>query len=250
MQAHTLAEVLRHLDTIIDRCRQQNSRIGYFASLYKAMTLGVQTAIEQGVFDDGPRMERLDVAFANRYLEAYTQFSTGQIATHAWMHAFHAASQDKLCIVQHLLLGINAHINLDLGIAAATVTTPATIHELQHDFLLINNVIANIYALMQRRLKQVSWPVLFLSTLDPERSDAMINFSIQKARDMAWSNALLLSASPDAGDAAIIQATDGVIADVATAIQNPGGLTNLLVKGILLFESRDVAKNLAILNEA
>ncbi len=250
MQAHTLAEVLQYLDTIISRCRQQNSRIGYFASLYKAMTLGVQTAIEQGVFEDGPRMERLDVAFANRYLEAYTQFSNGQIATHAWMHAFNAASQDKLTVVQHLLLGINAHINLDLGIAAAAITTPDTIPELQHDFQQINNVIANISALLQRRLKQISWPVLFLSALDPQRSDALINFSIQKARDMAWSNALLLSAAPDTADAAIIQATDNVIARVATGIQNPGGLTRLLVKGIMLFESKDVAKNLAALNEA
>lgn len=249
MQAQTLPEVIVHLDTIIAECRQRSSRIGYFASLYKAMTLGVQTGIGQGVFDDGPRMERLDVAFANRYLQAYTQYSSGQVATHSWMHAFKAAEQTNLTVVQHLLLGINAHINLDLGIAAAAISTPDTIQGLQHDFLQINVVIGNIYALLQRKLKQISWPVIFLSSLDPERSDALINFSIQKARDTAWSNALLLSASPDAGDAALINATDGVIAKVATCIQNPGGLTNLLIKGIMLFESNDVAKNIGLLNE-
>lgn len=250
MQANTLNEVVQHLDKIIVQCRQNNSRIGYFATLYKAMTLGVQTGIEQGVFEDGPRMEKLDVAFANRYLQAYAQFSAGQIATHSWMHAFNAASQNNLTLVQHLLLGINAHINLDLGIAAAAISTPDTIQALQYDFQQINVVISNVYAMLQRKLKKISWPVVFLSSLDPQRSDALINFSIQKARDTAWSNALLLSASPEAGDEAIIKATDGIIAKVATCIQNPGGLTNLLVKGIMLFESNDVGKNLDILNAA
>jgi hypothetical protein len=250
MQANTLNEVVQHLDAIIVQCRQNNSRIGYFATLYRAMTLGVQTGIAQGVFDDGVRMEKLDVAFANRYLQAYEQFAAGQIATHSWMHAFNAASQDNLTLVQHLLLGINAHINLDLGIAAAAISTPDTIQALQYDFEQINVVIGNVYAMLQRKLKKISWPVIFLSSLDPQRSDALINFSIQKARDTAWSNALLLSASPDAGDEAIIKATDSVIAKVATCIQNPGGLTNLLVKGIMLFESNDVGKNLDILNEA
>lgn len=250
MQANTLNEVVQHLDAIIVQCRQNNSRIGYFATLYRAMTLGVQTGIAQGVFEDGARMEKLDVAFANRYLQAYGQYAAGQIATHSWMHAFNAASQNNLTLVQHLLLGINAHINLDLGIAAAAISTPDTIQALQHDFEQINVVISNVYVLLQRKLKKISWPVIFLSSLDPQRSDALINFSIQKARDTAWSNALLLSASPDAGDEAIIKATDSVIAKVATGIQNPGGLTNLLVKGIMLFESNDVGKNLDILNEA
>lgn len=248
MQANTIPEVVQHLDVIIETCRKDNSRIGYFASLYKAMTLGVQVGIEQGAFEDGPRMEKLDVVFANRYLDAYAQFSSGQIATHSWMHAFKAAEQTNLTIVQHLLLGINAHINLDLGIAAATISDAGTIEALHHDFQQINVVIGNVYEMLQRKLKQISWPVVFLSTLDPERTNNLINFSIQKARDTAWSNALLLSASPDAGDAGIIRATDGVIAKVATDIQNPGGLTNLVVKGIMLFESNDVAKNIGILN--
>src|ERR1700749_2076572 len=121
MKANTIDEVISFLDTIIETCKQHQSRIGYFASLYKAMTIGVKVGIEQGAFENGPRMERLDVAFANRYLDAYTKFSGGQIATHAWMHAFKAAEQTNLSIVQHLLLGINAHINLDLGIAAAAI---------------------------------------------------------------------------------------------------------------------------------
>ncbi len=126
-------------------------------------------------------------------------FSNGQLATYSWMHAFNAAVQTNLTIVQHLLLGINAHINLDLGIAAAAISDADTIQALQHDFQQINVVIGNVYEVLQRKLKQISWPVIFLSSLDPERSSNLVNFSMQKARDTAWSNALLLIASPDAG---------------------------------------------------
>ncbi|MGW5521489.1 DUF5995 family protein [Gordonia sp. NPDC003950] len=34
------------------------------------MTLAVGVAVENGGFDDGPRMDRLDAAFASRYLDA------------------------------------------------------------------------------------------------------------------------------------------------------------------------------------
>ncbi|MGH2645477.1 MAG: DUF5995 family protein, partial [Chitinophagaceae bacterium] len=117
MIANSIEEVISYLDKIIQSCKEKSSRMGYFASLYRAMTAGVQTGIAQGAFEDGPRMERLDVTFANRYLDAYTTYISGKQTTHSWMHAFVASEQTNLTVVQHLLLGINAHINLDLGIA-------------------------------------------------------------------------------------------------------------------------------------
>ena len=248
MKASSINEVIQYLDIIIRDCGQKSSRIGYFASLYKAMTIGVQVSIEQGVFENGPRMELLDVAFANRYLDAYTRFSAGQLATHAWMHAFKAAEQSNLSVVQHLLLGINAHINLDLGIAAAAISTAEDIESLHHDFNLINVVIANVYLALQKELKKISWPVMFLKSLDPTVADDIVNFSIQKARDTAWNNALTLAKSTTVQDEDIIRATDNIVSEVATRIQNPGGFVNLIVKGILLFESNNVAKNIKILN--
>jgi hypothetical protein len=249
MKANTIDEVIQQLDVIINDCIQKSSRIGYFASLYKAMTIGVKVGIEQDAFDDGTRMELLDVAFANRYLTAYNQFSAGQIATHSWMHAFKAAEQTNLSIVQHLLLGINAHINLDLGIAAAAISNAEDIESLHHDFNLINVVIANVYLSLEKQLKKISWPTMFLKSLDPTVADDIVNFSIQKARDTAWSNAVILSNSTEIEDEDIIRATDTIVSKVATCIQNPDGITKWIIKGILLFESNDVAKNIKVLNE-
>ena len=127
MQASTIEEVIIILDKIIEDCKATASRLGYFATLYRKMTLGVSEGIRKGIFEDGARMERLDVVFANRYLDAYSKYTSGQKPTRSWQTAFDATQSDKLTVFQHLLLGMNAHINLDLGIAAAAISTGDTI---------------------------------------------------------------------------------------------------------------------------
>jgi hypothetical protein len=52
---------LRNIDQIIDWAIKAKSHIDYFAVLYKRVTLGVCEAISEGVFDDGHRIEQLDV---------------------------------------------------------------------------------------------------------------------------------------------------------------------------------------------
>lgn len=67
MQAETLDEVVSHLDTIIVESDRRSSRLGYFACLYRKMTVAIKDAISKDVFEDAARMEKPDVFFANRY---------------------------------------------------------------------------------------------------------------------------------------------------------------------------------------
>ena len=76
--ARDIDEVIAQLDDIIARSIRDGSRLGYFAALYRKVTAKVKEGIAQGRFEDGPRMERLDVTFANRYLEAMDQFRRGK----------------------------------------------------------------------------------------------------------------------------------------------------------------------------
>ncbi len=69
--AQIIDEVIARLDDIIADCKQRQSRIGYFAALYRRMTVAVRTGIAQKHFEDSNRMEQLDVIFANHYLQAY-----------------------------------------------------------------------------------------------------------------------------------------------------------------------------------
>lgn len=95
------------------------SRLGYFAALYRRVTMAVKQGVADNIFQDGARMERLDVIFANRYLDALQEFRNGQPTTMSWRAAFQAAAHWYPLVLQQLLVGMNAHINLDLGVAAA-----------------------------------------------------------------------------------------------------------------------------------
>jgi len=65
--ARTIDEVIDQLDDIIALSIREQNRLGYFAALYRKVTAKVKEGIAEGRFDNGPRMERFDVTFANRY---------------------------------------------------------------------------------------------------------------------------------------------------------------------------------------
>ena len=86
------------LDSIIDWSIAASSRLGYFAALYKKVTIAVGVAVADGKFEDGPRLERLDAGFANRYFQALNgHFHPGRFprATHSWQVTFDAANRPE-----------------------------------------------------------------------------------------------------------------------------------------------------------
>lgn len=116
LKASTIDEVIASLDRIIEWSKRTKSRCGYFAALYRKVTCNVRDGIASGYFDDGERMERLDVIFANRYLEAFEAYHSGQSTTQSWILAFDTTQRWSPIVLQHLMVGMNAHINLDLGL--------------------------------------------------------------------------------------------------------------------------------------
>lgn len=112
-------DIIRDLESVMQTCMAENSRAGYFAALYHRVTCRIREGIARREFEDNARMERLDVLFALRYLQAWNTWRAGGRPAASWQVAFGAAAGANTVVMQHLLLGINAHINLDLGIAAA-----------------------------------------------------------------------------------------------------------------------------------
>jgi len=93
--AGTIDDVLARLDGIVEKCLRDGSRLGYFAALYRSVTRRVRDSITAGRFEDGPRMERLDVIFANRYLDAVDRLWKGETPTRSWQLAFRAAKRRR-----------------------------------------------------------------------------------------------------------------------------------------------------------
>jgi len=159
MLASTIDGVIERLDDVIAGARRQDSRSGYFPALYRKVTASVKEGIRAGRFADGERMERLDVVFANRYLDAVAAVRRGEPPTRSWQISFAAAQGWWPIVLQHLLLGMNAHINLDLGIAAARTAPGAELAGLESDFNSINDLLAELVNGVKEELSTV-WPRL------------------------------------------------------------------------------------------
>ena len=126
----TIDDVLAALDAVVARAIEERSRVGYFAAVYRKITAKVAEGIAKGMFDDGERMARFDVTFADRYLAALDGYRAGRTVTKSWELALDATEARRPIVLQHLLLAINAHVNLDLGIAAAETAPGDALAEL------------------------------------------------------------------------------------------------------------------------
>ena len=240
ISATSINEVITCLDQVIEWSKANQSRIGYFACLYRKMTVAVKDGIKNNQFDDGPRMEMLDVIFANRYLQAWDAYTHKESCTNAWCAAFDATSSHDLIVLQHLTLGINAHINLDLGIAAALACPGDKIYELEADFGKINTLIASLMQNVQDELANV-WPPLKLIThLTNHHQDVILNFSITTAREASWANALVLANASDDLKFNYIKGMDRTVCNLAQRIISPGFATRLLLIPIVEMEDKNV----------
>ena len=240
----TIDQVILALDQIIQDSIDKESCAGYFAALYRKVTIKVKEGIEENFFDNGPRMEHLDVVFATRYIRAYEAYRNNQPLTHSWQVAFDLTSQYWPIVLQHLLIGMNAHINLDLGIAAAEISDGKNIDDLQGDFDKVNEILSSLVHEVDHDLAEI-WPtfriiVKALGKVD----DYLVDFSMKLARDGAWKFAKELSITPKALIAESISTRDQKVSKKAGLVIHPGFLISTIFKWIRLGEQGSIAKKI------
>lgn len=250
--ATTIRQVVDALEIVIDWSIEASSRLGYFAALYKRVTIAVGIAVAEGKFEDGARLERLDAAFANRYFDALNgHFHPDRFPrpTHSWQVTFDAASRPEPILAQHMFAGVNAHIGLDLGIAAEAICPGPKLTTLHEDFNRINAVLASQVTGVVEDINELS-PVLaaLYATLKNEQIH-LINETVQGYRDSAWRFASVLAATPGFADPAAIVVRDLQIAQQGALFYKPPLPLSAFVSAIAAQESRDIASNLQVLNE-
>jgi hypothetical protein len=238
----TIDQILAELLNIISATEKTGDRVGYFAALYYKVTSKVKEGITKNEFENGPRMERLDVLFASRYLDALQQWRQGQPLTKSWKVAFDATRRSSLLVLQQLLLGINAHINLDLGIAAVETIQNGQIDDIQKDFDAINTIIGSLTFEVIHEIDRIS-PLLSLIGLHANNTDSLlIQFSIGNARDGAWCFAVELSKKQGQDYANSIASRDENIAKLAGTLVKSSGLIRFTLWIIHLFEWKSAKK--------
>jgi hypothetical protein len=238
--AKTIDEVLEQLDAIIAQSIQANDPAGYFAYIYRRTTAQIKQAIIDNEFEDNQRIEEFDVVFANRYLSAYRDFHDGLPVCRSWEIAFQA-KKERITILQHIILGMNAHINYDLGISADEYTAGSKIDNLKHDFMLVNDILASLVDELQVKVGRVSKLMFLLDWIGKRNDEAVMNFSMEKARKQAWNFAFTLSAFEGREKKATIDEVDHIIASLANKVKNPPGkILPMVIKFIARFEMKEV----------
>ena len=241
---NTLDEVLETLDGIIKRSEDNNDTAGYFAILYRIVTARVKLGIANNEFADGPRMEKLDVIFASRYIDAYFAWKNNQPLTASWKKAFDITTDYWPIVLQHLLMGMNAHINLDLGIAAAQVSANNNINDLQDDFNRINLILSSLVTGVQNCLAKI-WPGLkWILQRTKNVDDFMIDFSMQLSREGAWKFALCIAGRTGAELDGLISERDKIVAAKSKIITHDGFIVSLILGIIRLGEHGTVKQKI------
>ncbi|HEX8736863.1 MAG TPA: DUF5995 family protein [Pyrinomonadaceae bacterium] len=190
MKYNTIEEVLRAMDGIIETTTQDNDRKGYFAALYKHVTVTIAKGIEFGKFEDAARMEKFDVIFANHYLEAYEN-PDADTTPKCWEFAFDQAPSDEYAILQQIMLGMSAHICYDLAITVAEVAENYEgLKDLKHDYDIVNEALSLCVPLMDCKLDALS-PTY--DRLSEPFSIEFVNALMLIAREVAWAYAVRMT---------------------------------------------------------
>ncbi len=239
----TIDDIIHQMDLVIERCIREKSKLGYFAVLYRDVTFQVREKIREGnYFEDNARMERLDVVFANRYLDAIHEYWNEGVPHESWLIAFEASRSNSPMILQHLLLGMNAHINLDLAIASAQVAPGNSLPALKNDFLKIMDLLESMIKDVETRIEKVSPSFRLIDKMGGKVDEKTAGFLVNKARDIAWLTAEKLAVESPETIHEKTKFHDDIVALVGEELLNPGFILSITFWWIRRKESRDVVK--------
>jgi hypothetical protein len=213
--------------------RSRSDALGYFPAMYARVTDRVAAGIVEGRFDDGPRMDEFITAFADRYLKA---FDEPVARARCWQACWDVSNDGKLLIVQHLVLGINAHVNYDLPQTVAGIARRSNDWAgVRRDFDAVNGILAATSVDVLRDLDRVARWTNEAAALGGGK---VFNFSLRRARDQAWSAARRLAVMDAEQQANEVRELDDLVAVLAYLVSRPVFPASLVMGLARRFETR------------
>jgi hypothetical protein len=204
---HSVDEAIVALQGLERHFVQRRDRRGVFATGYLEITRAIARHLAAGGFLDPEWSRRYLIHFANLYRIALLRYESGEVAAvpKSWRLAFGAARSDTGLVIQHLVLGINAHINHDLPLALVEIGIDPDRAIRYQDHVTVNQVLEGATAGMKHRVGELYAPVLYrLDRIAGRLDDDITNFSIPRAREHAWTFAVALTAARNEEDRALL----------------------------------------------
>ena len=189
----SVAEAIARMEAI-DAALPATDGIACFNRMYLGVTTEVDSRISTGFFADPAFMTQLDVAFANEYFAAAGSLGDLAAVPAAWLPLAQRRDVPGIESIQFALAGMNAHINHDLPLAVvSTCEALATAPEDGPHFADYQKVDQLLDA-AEQSVRQ-SFETAAEQAADRHLAavaDLIGNWSINDARDLAWTNSLLL----------------------------------------------------------
>jgi hypothetical protein len=189
-QCATVAEVVERLRAIEERY-PPGGGVGAFNAMYCRVTEEIDERVAAGYFANAAFITRLDIVFAQLYLEQVEEPTDEMCA--AWAPLFDEDSTGCLP-VQFALAGMNAHIAHDLPIAVVRTCrqmglTPEA-RGVEEDYDAVNRVLAEVHEEVRQSL--LDGDALVWDRRLSGVTNVIGSWSVARARDAAWLNANLL----------------------------------------------------------
>ena len=198
---------------------------GYFPAMYARVTERVDRAIGDGRFGDRERMAEFARTFADWYVGPR---HGSRPMPSCWQATFDVADDRRLLIVQHLLLGINAHVNHDLPqVVVELAGAGRPLDSLRPDFAAINDILGETQAEILRDVGRVSGWTQWAAGAGGGRVFA---FSLDRARDQAWATAERLHRVDEPTRAVEVAELDHVVTALAYMVTRPSAPVRWLLR--------------------
>jgi hypothetical protein len=184
-----------------------------------------------------------------RYVDAFAARRRGAPTSASWRAAFDAASDSRISVVQHLLLGMNAHINFDLALAVSDALEPGELSEFARDYQFMNELLDSLIEDVTARMAKF-WPLLGkINRIVHETDDVIVDFSMKRARANAWRCMERLEPLAGAERQRFIADFDAQAARLARRVAHPSGVGGLVAIAVHAGERGSVAEIITALRQ-
>ena len=189
----------------VEQWRGCNDRRAIFLDCYLHMTRNMLAALEAGEFHDTAWVGALLQRFAGHYFAALHFYEQESAAAPAvWRITHDAAREPQTMTLQHLFLGVNAHINYDLVLTVVEMLAAEwpTMDEdarsrCRADYSHVNQVIAHtIDAVQDEVVEPATPPLKFLDDLLGPLDEWATEQVIVAWRDEVWRHAVAMLEAP------------------------------------------------------
>ncbi|WP_116108904.1 DUF5995 family protein [Lewinella sp. IMCC34191] len=199
-------DILQRMDGRVNEWKSTGDARHVFLGCYRMMTGGMLEAIDANVFHDREWISELLHRFAGYYFDALTCYDCGDRVPEVWRHVHEVSAKQDLREVQHLLLGVNAHINYDLVLTLCDMLErewndlPPEQRKIRYaDHCRVNEVIAGTIDRVQDQILAPNDPVMgWLDRACGRLDEYLIAGLIRRWREEVWQRARTLLTETDA----------------------------------------------------